>query len=199
MTSVYRHATERYQAPRMKPMRCIHTRWRDAYACRDVSRTNVRSTCAGRACALQQSLEIQSNKISFRTLSRGAELYSPFDRIRLIATNGRSVTHLPFALPRVHGRPGHTIRFPKGPVRPFPKRCPGNAPYGASTNIRTRKRERVGIPCLEKRSRRPSPPVARSTSDTAIHFVRQSFNRITSRQDRTPRSNGIKPAHDHSF
>jgi hypothetical protein len=50
---------------------------------------------------MQQALETRSNEISLCGHCGGAGIYSPLDRIRLVATNGRSTMHLPSALPRV--------------------------------------------------------------------------------------------------
>ena|SRR5471030_59854 len=74
--------------------------WR-AYACRVVSRANIKPPDVGRCCAMQPSRKSRSNSMSLRANYRGAGAHSQSDRIQPIATNGRFIPHPQPALPRV--------------------------------------------------------------------------------------------------
>ncbi len=173
-----------YRDLSMNSMRYLSARWICAYACHHVSQTNIKPTYAERGCViqpLQASLKTRSNNISIRAHRRGFGPYILFDLIRIIATNGQPIIHLPSARARAQysARSPNLLLTGSGPT--IPKSIARYAPHSCSTNIPARKRERVGMPCLEskfsdrkvtsKRSRSPKLPVDQPTSNIASYFV----------------------------
>lgn len=173
-----------YRDISMKSMRYLSAHWISAYAFNRVSQTSIKPTYAERGCGiqpLQLSLKTRSNNISIRAHRRGFGPYILSDLIRIVATNGQPIIRLPSARARAQysARSPNLLLTGRGPA--IRKSIARYAPHSCSTNIPARKRERVGMPCLEskfsdrkvtsKRSRSPKLLVNQPTLDIASHFV----------------------------
>jgi hypothetical protein len=172
--------------------------WR-AYACRVVSRANIKPPEVGRCSAIRPSRKSRSNSVSLRANYRGAGAPSQSDRIQSIATNGRSIPHPQPALPRV----GQSART----HNPFLKRgsfklsqIADEATY-RTVGRRTSRHENTnepGIPCVKlkiawnnmtsKRTRGSWCPITNSASRSREQIcptIIQS-NKIEKRQRHEP-------------
>jgi hypothetical protein len=173
-----------YRDISMKSMRYLSAHWISAYAFNRVSQTNIKPTYAERGCViqpLQLSLKTRSNKISIRAHRRGFGPYILFDLIRIVATNGQPIIRLPSAQARAQysTRSPNLLLTGRGPA--ILESIAKYAPHTCPTNIPAGKRERVGMPCLEfksrdrkvtsKRNRSPKLPVDQPTSGIPSYFV----------------------------